>query len=255
MGELASRTAGCHRSARCRAADWLGPITARPAHQLGQAPFSTAELPSSAAKAVPISSCGVVSGRRSSRVPSGNVTDLIDPTWTHSPVGSQTRPRLWAAAVGAMASATTMPAAVARREIRRFIGLPFRCRMSRRRVCVRFVEPTGTSIGRQPCLLANARDAGIRGVARIPAAGAVKSGPLAAVPTNQSGQLVDVDRLREVAGEACVEEPFIAGIEAQSSHRDDGYPRCPGSARRIRTASVPSKSGRRRSIRMTSGTC
>ena len=35
MGELASRTAGCHRSARCRAADWLGPIASSASARAG----------------------------------------------------------------------------------------------------------------------------------------------------------------------------------------------------------------------------
>lgn len=45
----------------------------RPTLAYGQGPFSKAELPSSAANAVPISSAGVVSGRRSSSVSSGSV--------------------------------------------------------------------------------------------------------------------------------------------------------------------------------------
>src|SRR5215218_4192972 len=90
--------------------------------QTGQAPFSTCELPSSAANEAPISSAGLVSGRRSSKLPSGRVTDLIEPTWMQSSFGVHTSPRLCADAVGAVASATTMPAADARSASLRVMG-------------------------------------------------------------------------------------------------------------------------------------
>ena len=62
----------------------------------GQPNFCNAELPSSAAKAVPISSAGVVSGRRSSKVVlSGpGETDFSEPTTMHVPVGRMRCARL-----------------------------------------------------------------------------------------------------------------------------------------------------------------
>src|SRR5215212_5028427 len=99
--------------------------------QLGHCPFSRAELPSSAANDVPISSAGTVYGRRSRNEPSGRVTDFSEPTWTHSPVGSQMRARLWAPAAGAMARVAAMPTAAASRETRRLMGSPPRSLVSR----------------------------------------------------------------------------------------------------------------------------
>ena len=70
-----------------------------------------------------------------------------------------------------------------------------------------------------------------------------------------SGQRDDVDRLLDVAGEAGVAEPVARALRAavERDHRDAGG--APARPQAPRSASLPSRSGRRRSIRTRSGSC
>ena len=75
-----------------------------------------------------------------------------------------------------------------------------------------------------------------------------------AVAAHLVRELADVDRLLEVAGEARRDEPVAASLEsaARSARRPGSMPFAPRLAS-LRAASVPSMSGSRRSIRITSG--
>ena len=77
----------------------------------------------------------------------------------------------------------------------------------------------------------------------------------AAVPANLVRELLNVDRLFEVAGEAVGQEPGDASLERERAEATTGIADVRGPFASFRAASAPSMSGNRRSIKITSGGC
>src|SRR5918992_848213 len=92
------------------------------ADQGGHAPFSSFELPLVAAQLVPKLSPSTTGSRSSLFVGSlPRKTSLRAPTWTQSPFGRITKPRLWAVATPGRANVAISAAAATSSEMRRFM--------------------------------------------------------------------------------------------------------------------------------------